>query len=752
MTDTPEFPGFRGAGRAASGQGLSRRALLRAFAAAGGGLLLAVALPHGPGAALADSPSDGFAPDAFIRLDTAGNITLIMPQVEMGQGIYTALAMLIADEMDADFSRIAVEAAPPNETLYANPAFHMQVTGGSTSVRAFWMPLREAGAAARGMLVAAAATGWGVTPDTCRAANGVVYHDGSGRSQTYGALAAAAAQQTPPAHPTLKTPAQFTLIGKAVKRLDTPAKVDGSAKFGIDAMPPGVLVATLATCPVFGGTVGAVGNQAAALAVPGVTQVVVLDDLVAVVGAHMWAAKQGLAALTISWTEGSNAEVDTADILSALIDASKNPGVVARNDGNADKALAAPDVIEAEYHVPFLAHATMEPMNCTLHVQPDACEVWVGSQVLARAQAAVAKVTGLPAEKVIVHNHVLGGGFGRRLEVDMIIQAARIAQKVTGPVKVVWTREEDIQKSLYRPFYYDRVAAMLKDGKIAAWRHRIAGSSVIARWAPPGFVNGLDPDAVDGAVDFPYAAPDVRVEYVRHEPRAVPTCFWRSVGPGHNIFVVESFVDELAHKAGQDPVRFRRAQLDHAPRLAACLDKVAETFGWGQAVPAGSGARTGPLTGPRTGLRIGQGVALEPAFGSYLAAMAEVAVDDDGNITLRRVVCAVDCGMVVNPDTVAAQIQGGLIFGLTAALYGEITLRKGRVQQSNFNNYRMMRINEAPDIRIVIMPSAEAPGGIGEPGTAIAAPVLANAIFAATGVRLRTLPIDRTRLVRGEPA
>ncbi len=736
MTHAAGFPGFRPARDALATATLSRRALLRVSAAAGGGLLLGIGLPAPGRAAPADTPAGEFAPDAYIRLDTAGNLTLIMPQVEMGQGIYTALAALIAEEMDADFSRIAIEAAPPDEKLYANPLFHMQVTGGSTSVRAFWLPMRQAGAAARAMLVAAAAAQWGVPPESLSVANSVVSHPPSHRGIGFGALATAASALAPPAHPTLKTPAEFTLIGKPLKRLDTPPKVTGAARFGIDAMPSEVAFATLASCPVFGGKVASVGRQDVASAIDGVTQIVVLDDLVAVIGKHGWAAIQGLRALDIVWDEGDNADVTTQSVLDGLIAAAAKPGVVARNDGDADKILAQDGAIDVEYQVPFLAHATMEPMNCTVQVSADACEVWVGNQVLARAQQAAAAVTGLPLEKVTVHNHLLGGGFGRRLEIDMIVKAVRIAQKVPGPVKIVWTREEDIQNSLYRPFYFDRLSASLKNGAISAWRHRITGSSVIARWAPGAMVNGLDPDAVDGAVDFPYAAPNVRVEFVRHEPKGVPTCFWRSVGPGHNIFVVESFVDELAHKAGQDPVRFRRAQLGHAPRLAACLDRVAQEFGWGATLP------------PRTG----HGVALEPAFGSFLAAMAEVAVDDQGIITLKRIVCAVDCGMVVNPDTVAAQIQGGLIFGLTAALWGQITLQDGRVQQSNFNNYRMLRINEAPDIKVIVMPSAEPPGGIGEPGTAIAAPVLANAIFAATGVRLRALPIDQTSLAKGTPA
>jgi isoquinoline 1-oxidoreductase subunit beta len=450
----------------------------------------------------------------------------------------------------------------------------------------------------------------------------------------------------------------------------------------------------------------------------------------------MWAAKQGLDALDVTWDEGPNANVSTADVLNGLVAASERDGAVAKSTGDVGKALGEGTKLEATYHVPFLAHAPMEPMNCAVHVRPDSCEIWVGNQVLARAQAIAAQVTGLPFDKVIVHNHLIGGGFGRRLEVDYIGKAVRIAQKVDGPVKIIWTREEDIQQALYRPFYFDRFAACLSNGKIAAWSHKIAGSSIMARWLPPAFKDGVDVDAIDGAIDLPYETPNLHVAYVHAEPPGVPTCFWRSVGPGHNIFVVESFVDELAHAAGQDPVALRRAHLTKEPRLLACLDLATEKAGWGSALPA----------------RVGRGVACQSVFGSYVAAIAEAEVDANGEIAIRRVTAAVDCGTVVNPDSVEAQIQGGLIFGLPAALYNEITIAKGRVQQSNFNNYRMMRINEAPAIEFHLVRNGEAPGGIGEPGTSIAAPALANALFAATGVRLRSLPVDRKQLASGKAA
>jgi isoquinoline 1-oxidoreductase beta subunit len=711
----------------------SRREFLKVSVAAGGGLLLGFALPRAHSAERAGAAA-AFAPDAFIRIDRNGTVTLIMCQVEMGQGIYTAISQILADEMDVDFKRVLVEAAPPNDALYSNAALGFQVTGGSTSIRVFWMPMRKAGASARAMLIQAAAATWGVDPGTCRAANSEVIHDASGRRLPYGALVDRAARLTPPKDPALKARKDFQLIGTPARRLDSPDKVNGRAMFGIDAMPPGVKFATLKSSPVLGGKIAHI-DEAGARDLPGVRQVVVLDDLVAVVGDHMWAAKKGLDALQIKWDDGPNAGVSSQQILDEISAASERDGVVAKSVGDTATALSS-NRIEATYHVPLLAHAPMEPMNCTVHVKPDSCEIWVGNQVITRTQAIAAKLTGLPLAKVVVHNHLIGGGFGRRLEIDMIAKAVRIAQKVDGPVKIVWTREEDIQQAMYRPFYFDRFAAELTDGKITAWSHRVVGSSILARFAPPAFVKGLDADAVDGAIDFPYDVPNIHVEYVRQEPPAVPTCFWRGVGPTHNIFVIESFVDELAHKAGKDPVQFRLDQLHGAPRLRACLELVVQKAGWGQPLPA----------------RVGRGVAVQSVFGSHLATIAEAEVDRYGDVKVRRLVCAVDCGIAVNPDTIAAQIEGGLIFGLTAALHSEITIAKGRVQQSNFNDYRMMRINEAPSIEVHLIRSEEAPGGIGEPGTVAAAPSLANALFAATGVRLRRLPIDRDVLAGKKPA
>ena len=676
-----------------------------------------------------DSTQGKFAPNAFIRIDRSGQTTLVMPQVEMGQGVYTAIPMILAEELAADFNTVTLEHAPPNDKLYGNPIFGIQVTGNSNSIRSFWKPLRVAGATARLMLVQAAAQQWQVDPASCSTANGVVSHAPSGRTAGYGELIDAANTQPVPQDPPLKDPKNFTLIGKPLKRLDTPNKTDGKVVYGIDAMLPGMKFATLAQCPVFGGKIAHVDDSAAEK-VPGVQHVVVLDDLVAVVGDHMWAAKKGLDALVITWKEGPNAKINSSDIWNDLRAASKKDGVVAKSVGDIAKGLTQGERVDAEYELPFLAHAAMEPLNCTVQVTPDSCEVWTGTQVLTRVQQAAAEAAGLPLEKVRAYNHLLGGGFGRRLEADMVAAAVRIGKQVDGPVKVVWTREEDIQHDIYRPVYRDVISATLSGGKIAAWKYRISGSSIMARWAPSIFVNGIDIDAVDSAVDNPYDIPHFQVEYVRAEPPAVPTGFWRGVGSNNNVFATECFMDELARKAGVDPIAFRIGMLDKTPRLKAALQLVAEKSGWDQPLP------------PRTG----RGVCAQPSFASFIATVVEAEVDEHGEVHLRRVTSAVDTGIAVNPDTIVAQLQGGLIFGLTAALWGEITIERGRVRQSNFNNYRMLRIDEVPKIDIHVIKSGEDPGGIGETGTAAGPPALRNAIYAATGVALRRLPIDRKAL------
>ena len=725
---------------------LSRRTFLRAGAAAGGGLLVSFSLPGRIRSALAAGAQAArdFMPNGFIRIDREGRVTLIMHKVEMGQGTYTSMPMLLAEELEVDLSQVRLEHAPPDDALYAEPLFGVQETGGSTSVRGNWEPLRRAGATARSMLVSAAAETWKVPPGACRAASGAVIHGPSGRSLSYGALVDRAALLPVPRDVTLKDPKDFKLIGTSVKRLDTPDKVDGTAQFGIDVRLPGMKFAAVAACPVFGGKLASV-DDTKAKAVPGVQQVVRLDDAVAVVADATWAAKQGLAALDIRWDEGPNANLSSADIVQQLAAASQKSGAVARKEGDVAAAMAgAAQRVEAIYELPFLAHATMEPVNCTVHVRPDGCDIWVGTQVPTFTQTAAAKVTGLPKAKVQVHNHLLGGGFGRRLEVDFITRAVQVATQVTGPVQVIWSREEDIQHDMYRPYYYDRIAAGLDThGMPVAWTHRVTGSSIMARVVNELFpktlrvmraagvhqlfamVKGLDVDAVEGAAEPPYALPNIRVDYVRQEPPGVPTAFWRGVGPTHSIFVVESFIDELAAAAKRDPFEYRRALLDRSPRAKAVLELVAEHAGWGRPVPAGGG----------------RGIALLHAFGSHIAQVADVVVSKQGDVRVRRVVCAVDCGTVVNPDIVKAQMESGIVFGITAALWGEITIKNGRVEQHNFHDYRMLRMSETPAIEVHLVRSAEAPGGVGEPGTSAVMPAVTNAIFAATGRRIRKLPV-----------
>jgi isoquinoline 1-oxidoreductase beta subunit len=715
------------------GVDLSRRRFLSVSAAVGGGLLIGFTTGPSIGAAEAAQSvaSPPFTPNAFIRIGSDGQVVMTMPYVEMGQGTYTSIPMLMAEELEVDLKQVRLEHAPPNEKLYANPLLGVQATGNSNAVRGAWQPLRQAGATARVMLVAAAAKRWNVDPASCRAKSGEVIHAPTGRKIKYGELAVDAARMPVPENVALKRPADFKLIGTPAKRLDTPAKVNGTAVYGIDVRPPGVKIATLAQSPVFGGRMKSV-DDAKAMAVKGVRQIVRLDDAVAVVADHMGAAKKGLAALVIEWDDGPHAKLTTNDIAAELEQATLKSGPVAQNVGDVDKAMAsAVTKVEATYQVPFLAHAAMEPMNCTVHVRKDGCEIWVGNQAIARCQAAAAKITGLPLDKVVLHNHLIGGGFGRRLESDGVERAVQIAQHVDGPVKVVWTREEDIQHDMYRPCFFDRLSAGLDaKGMPVAWHHRFAGSSVIARWLPPGFNKGLDPDTTEGAIDLVYALPNLHVEYLRVEPPGIPTAFWRSVGPSHNVFVTESFIDELAVAAKQDPVAYRRALLDKTPRAKAVLELAAEKAGWGQPLPE----------------RIGRGVSLQFVFATYMAQVAEVEVSKDGAVRVRRVVCAVDCGTVVNPDTVRAQIQSAIIFGATAALRGEITLKDGRVAQSNFHDYQMLRMNEAPAIEVYIVNSTEPPGGMGEAGTSAIVPAITNAIFAATGKRLRKPPVDTATL------
>jgi isoquinoline 1-oxidoreductase beta subunit len=712
--------------------GLSRRAALQSGLV--GGLVLAFqwplhAAPANEREQSRDHRDSQFVANAFIRIDETGKTTLVIPQAEMGQGVYTAIAMILAEELDADLAQVVLEHAPPSDKLYGNPIFGVQVTGNSNSIRAFWDKLRNAGAAARTMLIAAAAAQWQVDAASCSSSNGKITHAASNRTLTYGELADVAGKLPVPEKQTLKNPNDFTLIGKPLKRFDTPNKSDGKTIYGIDVIVPDMKFATLAQCPVLGGKVRHV-DAGAAKKLPGVQQIVVLDDLVAVVGDHMWAAWQGLNALKVTWDEGQNANINSADVWNELRAASQKDGVVAKSEGDVDKGLTQGERIDAAYELPFLAHATMEPQNCTVRLTAGACEIWTGTQVQSRAQEYAAKAAGLPIDSVTLHNHYIGGGFGRRLEADMVASAVRVAKEVPTPIKVVWTREEDMRHDVYRPAYRDTISASLSNGKIIAWKYRVTGSSVMARWMPPAFKDGIDIDAVDSAVDMPYDIPNKRVEYVRAETPVVTTGFWRGVGPNNNVFAIESFMDELARKANMDPVAFRLGMLDGTPRLKAALKLVAEKSGWGSPLPA----------------RVGRGVSVQPSFGSFIATVVEAEVDDVGDVHLRRITCAVDTGIAVNPDTIMAQLQGGLIFGLTAALWGEVTIEKGRVQQSNFNNYRMLRIDETPPIDVHVIKSAEHPGGIGETGATAGPPALRNAIYAATGVPLRRLPIDRAAI------
>lgn len=710
--------------------GLSRRRFLQAGAAIGGGMMLGwVDVVSAEPVA---EPGQTFAPDAFIRIDREGKVTVISPSIEMGQGTYTSLPMLVAEELDVDMEQVAVTHSPPSDKLYGNPAIGgAQITGGSTSIRGFYKPLREAGAAARAMIIAAAAAKLSVDASELTTEAGNVVHLKSGQKIGYGALVDEAAKLPVPAKIVLKDPSQFRIIGTPAKRLDGPEKVNGTAKFGIDAQVPGMKVAAIAISPVFGGKLQSV-NSKAALAVPGVVQVARIDEAVAVIADHYWAARKGLEAAEPQFDAGPNGQLSTADIVAALAKASEREGVLAKQEGDATGAMKdAATKVESVFENPFLAHATMEPLNCTVHVTDGGCDIWVGTQVPANAQLAVSEALGIERDKVRIHNHLLGGGFGRRLEFDFIVLAAKLAKQSKDPVKIIWSREEDIQHDMYRPYYYDRISGGLdKDGQLVAWKHRITGSSIMARFFPAAFKGGLDIDAVDGAIELPYAIPNFHVDYVREEPPGVPTAFWRGVGPTRNAYVVESFIDELAAAAKKDPVEFRRELTAKNPRARHVLERAAALSNWGS-----------PL-----GERQGRGIALLYAFGSYTCEVAEVTVGKDGQVRVNKVVAVVDCGQVVNPNTVAAQLQSGVIFGISAVLWGEVTIKDGRVEQSNFDNYRVLRIDEAPEIVVEVVKSSEAPGGIGEPGTSALTPAVLNAVNAATGVRLRKLPIDGAAL------
>ena len=691
--------------------------------------------PGDTAAAMADG-SPPFAPNAFIRIDSEGPVRLVMPSVEMGQGIYTGCCMLLAEELGVGLDQIKVEHSPPSDELYGIPLLGGQITGGSTSTRGTWSVLREAGAVARSMLVSAAAVQWHVDPSTCTVDRGVVHHPRSGRSATFNQLADTAGKLPMPDKVQLTDPKDFKLIGKPMRRVDSADKIKGATQFGIDVRVPGMKVATVMACPTFNGKLASVDDKAARK-IPGVVDVLRLDDAVAVVGEHFWAARKGLDALVISWDRGENANLTTQQLRDALADTARNgKGIVARNDGERPQGT----LVQSEYQSPMLAHATMEPMNCTVHVTPDKCEIWTGSQVPMRAVQEAAKITGLPENKVILHNQYLGGGFGRRLETDYAEQAVAFAKQVPYPLKVVWTREEDIRHDRMRPMYHDVISAVVDANGHPVWYgYRTSGGSVLARFAPGAMgKDGLDGDAVECVAEVPYDIPKGHVEWIRHNmPPGIVVGWWRGVGPTHNLFVIESFMDELAHRAGKDPLEYRRALLQKSPRALGVLNLAAEKIGWGsQPLPA----------------RVGRGIALGEPFGSNVCAIVEAEVTPQGEVRLRKAVLAIDCGIAVNPGSIEAQLQGGLLFGLSAAMYSDLTIKGGAVEQSNFNDYRVLRINESPVVEVYRVINAEPPGGIGEVGTAIAAPALANAIFAATGVRLYKLPVNRDLLVQSPEA
>ncbi len=729
----------------------TRRALLKA----GGGLVIgftwlagskamafAKPIPQPGDAAMARADgSPAFAPNAFVRIGSDGSIRLVMPEVEMGQGAYTGQATLLGEELGVDLDQITLEHAPPSEELYALEIQGSQNTGGSNTIRGCWDLLRQAGAVARSMLVGAAAKRWGVPADQCRVERGVVHHDASRRTLTFGQVAGDASHQPVPDKPALLSAKTFRLIGRSLRRIDTPPKTDGSATFGIDVRVPGMKVAAVAMSPVVGGKVAHLDDRKAR-AIDGVVDVVVLDDVVAVTAGDYWTAHKAVAALQIRWDSGTGAKISSDALFAELAEASRT-GTARTGKEIGAGTKAGGKTVEAVYESPMLAHATMEPQNAVIWVKPGSCEIWVGTQVPTRVVAAAAAATGLPPEQILVHNHYIGGGFGRRLEVDSVAQAVAIAKRVSYPIKLVWSREQDLARDFFRPPYHDHLVATLDSkGYPATWRHRVTSDTVLDRWSPADMPkDGVDPDALDGAAEPPYSIPALKVEWVRHDlPKAVKIGWWRGVGATHNLFPVESFIDELAHAAGQDPLAYRRALLAQNPRARGVLDLAATKFGWDKSLDKVDG------------LRIGRGVALGTSMGTLICAILEVGVTAQGEVRLRRAVAVADCGQVVNPNTVEAQLQGGLVFGLSAALWGEATLKAGAIEQGNFHDYRVLRMHETPRIEAYTVPSTESPTGIGEPPTAISAPALANAVFAATGVRIRKLPIARADLAAGAAA
>jgi isoquinoline 1-oxidoreductase subunit beta len=670
----------------------------------------------------------GFAPNAFIRIGRDDTVTVIVNHSEMGQGVYTALPMIVAEELDADWSKVRVEAAPV-DPAYDHTLWGMQATGGSTSTWTEWERLRQAGAMAKAMLLAAAAEAWQVEPASCRAEQGQVLHAASGRRLSYGQLAEKAAAMQKPQKAVVKDPGDFKLIGKPTRRLDTPDKTNGKAVYGLDVHVPGMLVAVVARPPVFGGKVRSFDAEKAK-GVPGVRHVVQISRGIAVVADGFWPAKRGRDALKIDWDEGPLAGLDSQKQGEEYAELAQKPGATATDKGDADAALGrAAKKLEAVYELPYLAHTPMEPLNCVADVRDGSCEIWTGTQFQTGDRDAAVKITGLKPEQVTLHTMLLGGGFGRRAVPDshFVREAVEVSQAIQAPVKVIWTREDDVHGWFYRPRAYHAIAAGLDAaGDPVAWQHRIVCQTFMINSPFEGamVVNGVDLAAVEGASDLPYEIPNLLVDWQR-APDAVPTLWWRSVGHSHTAFVVESFLDEVAHAAGRDPYEFRRALLSKHPRHQRVLELAVRNAGWSQPLPAGRG----------------RGLALHESFESFVAQVAEVSVSEEGKVRVHRVVCAIDCGPVVNPDTIRAQMEGGIVFGLTAALYGEITFKNGRVQQQNFNNYRMLRLGEMPEVEVHIVQTRDKMGGVGETAVPPIAPAVANAIFALTGKRIRRLPI-----------
>jgi isoquinoline 1-oxidoreductase beta subunit len=712
---------------------LSRRSFLKSSAVVGGSLVVGFFVPAGlrrlafaaepPAAAPAALPPV----NAFLRIGEDESVTVILAHSEMGQGIWTTLPMMVNEELDADWSRIRVEHAPV-APVYHSPVFPVQMTGGSTTTWSELDRYRQVGAVARTLLVTAAAAQWGVAPGDCRTENGWVLC--GDKKASYGSLAAAAAQLPPPASVPLKDPATWKVIGKPTRRLDTPEKITGRARFGIDVSFPGLLTAVVAHAPTFGGKVKRF-DAGAAKGVPGVRAVLEVPSGVAVVGDHFWAAKRGRDALAVEWDLGPRAGIDTKDLRASFREQAKRPGLKAAAGGDAEQAFAAAAApLTAEYAVPYLAHAPMEPLNCTVRQTAGGCEVWTGTQFQTVDQQRVAAIFGIKPEQVVIHTTFLGGGFGRRANLvsDFVVEAAHVAKGLDRPVKLVWTRDDDIRGGWYRPMAVHRLEGALDArGAPLAWRQRIVSQSILAGspFAAMLIKDGIDPTCVEGAADSAYvkAIPHHRVEL--HAPdTGVPGLWWRSVGHSHSAFVVESFVDELAHAAKRDPLEFRRALLAKAPRMRAVLDLAAEKAGWGSPLPAGRA----------------RGLAVHESFGSIVAYVAEVAVDGS-RIQVERAVGAIDCGICVNPLGVRAQIESGVAYGLGAALHSELTIREGRVVESNFHDYQVLRMHEMPRVEIHIVESREKSGGAGEPGTPPIAPAVANAVFALTGRRLRELPL-----------